>query len=153
MGNRSTEIINSSWFISIAPVLQIAPEKKSRGDKSREWGAQTNEVHGIIEPYFFEDSAGRVGTINSYRYINLALKKLWTYLGPRRHVVREDQWFQQDVATPQTSHQSLDWLRNHFGAKLISHKNPIVGAPPFPDLSPPDIFLWGHLKGRSYIDV
>ena len=67
--------------------------------------------------------------------------------------MREDQWFQQDVATPQTSHQSLDWLRNHFGAKLISHKNPIVWAPPFPDLSPPDIFLWGHLKDRSYIDV
>ena len=27
-GNRSLELINGSWFISIAPVLQMAPEKK-----------------------------------------------------------------------------------------------------------------------------
>ena len=29
------------------------------------WGTQTNEVRGIIGRYLFEDSAGRVVTINS----------------------------------------------------------------------------------------
>ena len=43
-GNRSFELINGSWFISIAPVLQMAPEKKSRGDKTGDWGAQTMGV-------------------------------------------------------------------------------------------------------------
>ena len=140
-GNRGLQIINGSWFISIASVLQIAPEKTFRGNKSGVWGTQTNEVRGIIGPYLFEDSAGRVVTINSERYINLVLKKFWTCLGARRHVVQDYQRFQLDGATPQTSHQSMEWLRYKFGAKLISHKTPIVWAPQSPVLSPLDFFL------------
>ena len=59
--------------------------------------------------------------------------------------------YQQDWAISRTSNVSLEYLRHYFlGDRLSLHHtdNPWLAHPP--DLSPPDFFLWGHLKERVY---
>ena len=53
-------------------------------------------------------------------------------------------WFQQDGATPHTAAETMAMLRAAFPGRLISC---------FGDLSRPDFFLWGHLKGKVYINI
>jgi len=56
-------------------------------------------------------------------------------------------YFQQDGATSHTSHVSMAQIQSFFGDPVISK-----GLWPLrsPDLTPPDYFLWGYLKGRVY---
>jgi len=56
-------------------------------------------------------------------------------------------YFQQDGATSHTSHASMTEIQSFFGDRLISK-----GLWPHRslDLTPPDYFLWGYLKGRVY---
>ena len=56
-------------------------------------------------------------------------------------------WFQQDGATAHTSTSSMNHVRMFFGERIISKG---LWPPRSPDLSPPDFFLWGHLKERVY---
>ena len=63
--------------------------------------------HGIIGPYWFEDDVEHAMTVNIERYLHI-LRKFWAALGQRRRVVRAEQWFQQDGATPHTSNNSLN---------------------------------------------
>jgi len=56
-------------------------------------------------------------------------------------------YFQQDGATSHTSLASMAEIQSFFGDRVISktlwpHRSP--------DLTPPDYFLWGYLKGRVY---
>ena len=53
-------------------------------------------------------------------------------------------------SNPHTSNKSLDWIKNHFGSRVISRKCDHEWAPYSPDLSPPDYYLWGFLKDRVY---
>jgi len=56
-------------------------------------------------------------------------------------------YFQQDGATSRTSHASRAQIQSSSGDRFISK-----GLCPrrSPDLTPPDNFLWGYLKGRVY---
>ena len=45
---------------------------------------------------------------------------------------------------------SAAWLRDHFKSRIISRKCEIQWPPYSPDLSHPDIFLWGYIKDRVY---
>jgi len=56
-------------------------------------------------------------------------------------------YFQQDGATSPTTHASMAEIQSFFGDRVVSK-----GLCPSrsPDLTPPDYFLWGHLKGRVY---
>ena len=78
------------------------------------------------------------------------VKKFWAALGRRRGVTRDEQWFQQDGATPYTSNDSLAYLRNRFPNRLISRRCAVEWAPHSPDLNPPDFYLWGFLKDNVY---
>ena len=55
--------------------------------------------HGIIGPYWFEDENERAQMVNKERYVAV-LRKFWASLGRHRGTDRDDQWFQQDGATP-----------------------------------------------------
>jgi len=55
--------------------------------------------------------------------------------------------FQQDGATSHTSHSSMAEIQSFFGYRIISKK---LWPPRSPDLTPPDYFLSGYLKGRVY---
>ena len=104
---------------------------------------------GIIGPYWFEDDDEHVMIVNTERYFQI-LRKFWAALGQRRRVVRAEQSFQQDSATPHSSNDSLDWLRQLFLDRLISRRCDPEWAPHSPDLNPPDFYLWGYLKDNVY---
>ena len=56
-------------------------------------------------------------------------------------------YFQQDGATCDTSNESMTEIESFFDDRIISKA---LWLPRFPDLSPPNFFLWGALKGKSY---
>jgi len=56
-------------------------------------------------------------------------------------------YFQQDGATSHTSHASVAEIQSFVGDRVISKG---LWPPRSPDLTPPDYFLWGYLKGRVY---
>ena len=64
----------------------------------------------------------------------------------------QQEWFQQDGATPHTAAASRLWLQQRFPGRVISLKEEVQWAPHSPDLSPLDFFLCGYLKNRVYKD-
>ena len=89
--------------------------------------------HHIIGPYWFEDENERAQTVNTERYVAV-LMKFWASLGRRRGIDRDEQWFQQDGATPHISNYSLAWLRERFEYRLICRECEIEWAAHSPDL-------------------
>ena len=66
------------------------------------------------------------------------------------HEKHVDTWygyFQQDGATCHTSNESMTEIESFFDDRIISKA---LWPPGSPDLSPPDFFLWGALKGKTY---
>ena len=73
---------------------------------------------GVIGPFFFMDDDEDTVTVTSEWYIKI-ISKFWRRLGmlvPNR----DNQCFQQDGAAPHVAKNSLNWLREHFGERLIS---------------------------------
>ena len=58
-------------------------------------------------------------------------------------------YFQQDGATCHTSRVSKEEIRSFFGDRVNSKD---LWPPRSPDLTPPDFFLWGHLKTKVYVN-
>jgi hypothetical protein len=74
---------------------------------------------GVIDPYFFEDEAGRAVTVNSARYTEM----LCTLLEPelqRFGVETQTLWFQQDGASAHTVRTAMQVLNEMFPACVIS---------------------------------
>ena len=105
--------------------------------------------HGVIGPYWFEED-GQTVTVNTERYLRIALKPFWNSLGRRQGIQRDLQWFQQDGAPPHTALESRMWLEDKFGDHIVSYKTPNVWSPHSPDLSPLNHFLWGYCKNNVY---
>lgn len=95
----------------------------------------------IIGPIFFEN------TINAERYADI----LYDYIAllPRDE---RDAYFQQDGARAHTAGVTHSLLGPFFGKRLISlgSVSGIIWPPRSPDLTPPDFFLWSHLKNRVF---
>jgi len=121
-------------------------EKGLHDKKVTAWAAMS--MSGIIGPYFFESDTGETVTINSDRYLAI-LSRFWRSLGQKfGQVNRQTQWFQQDGASVHVSGISLDWIRRHFGQRVISRRTVHPWSPNSPDLSPLDFHLWGFLKDQ-----
>lgn len=104
---------------------------------------------GVIGPYFFENAAGNVVTVNGVRYRNMITNFLW----PELHDMDlENMWFQQDGATCHTGNETIDLLREKFPGRVISRRGDIDWPPRSCDLTPLDYFLWGYVKGKVYAD-
>jgi len=56
-------------------------------------------------------------------------------------------YFQQDGAIRHTSNESMTEIESFFDYRIISKA---LWSPRSPDLSPPNFFLWGSLKGKAY---
>jgi len=56
-------------------------------------------------------------------------------------------YFQQDGATSHAPDTSMAEIQSFFGDRVISKG---LWPPRSPNLTPPDYFLWGYLKGRVY---
>ena len=79
------------------------------------------------------------------------LQSLWEELQTISADIQQE-WFQQDGATPHTAAASRLWLQQRFPDRVISLKEAVQWAPHSPDLSPLDFFLRGYLKDRVYKD-
>lgn len=90
----------------------------------------------IIGPIFF------TSTVNTEVY-----KDIITQFISQLEVEERRCWFQQDGAPAHTASETLEFLGEFFDERLISKG---IWPPRSPDLSPPDFFLWGHLKNRVF---
>ena len=116
-------------------------EKPLHSQKVTIWcGLSSHRVYG---PFFFEDETGNARTVNSESYIEMLNAIMADNIDP-------DIWFQQDGATAHTSIPAIDWLKNRFGDKIISHRTDFPWPARSPDLSPLDYFLWGYLKEKIF---
>jgi hypothetical protein len=59
----------------------------------------------------------------------------------------DETYLEQDAATCHTSNASMREIESYFCDRLISRN---LWPPRSADLTPPDFFLWGLLKGRVY---
>ena len=97
-------------------------------------------ANNLIGPYYFD------GPVNTDSYLNM----LQEFLLPsfrRLRVVRRTV-FQQDGAAAHTADRVLEWLHATFGDRVISRRCELVWPARSPDLTAPDFFLWGTLKGK-----
>ena len=104
--------------------------------------------HGVFGPHFFEDDDQKAETVRTANYIAMLREKVIPVL--KRKKIFDSCIFQQDGAPPHCSNDSMAWLREHFGERLISRKAEFKWPPYSPDLNPADFFLWGYLKDRVY---
>lgn len=63
---------------------------------------------------------------------------------------RSQGWFQQDGATAHTSNLALTEIRGVFGNRIISRRTEHPWPARSPDLTAPDFYLWGKIKGSVY---
>ncbi|CAH1107732.1 unnamed protein product [Psylliodes chrysocephalus] len=91
----------------------------------------------IIGPIFFYD------TINGQRYRNIFLEFV--------EQLQDDElqlgYFQQDGATAHTARATIDLIEEYFDDQIISKG---LWPPRSPDLTPPDYFLFGHIKNKVF---
>ena len=102
----------------------------------------------LLEPYFFEDESGVTVTVNSDRYCEMIDNHVVPELKTRR--AYRSIIFQQDGATPQISNKTRDFLRRHFGERVISLRFETEWPSHSPDLNGCDFWLWGYLKANVY---
>ncbi|GFY71727.1 putative DD41D transposase [Trichonephila inaurata madagascariensis] len=77
---------------------------------------------GVIEPYFFVDDSGRHATVNGDRYRVMIIDYFWPEL---EYMDLDSMWFQQDGATSNTAHVTIDLLKNKFDEGVISRNGPV----------------------------
>jgi hypothetical protein len=92
----------------------------------------------IIGPYFFNF------TINSDRYITRILNPFINELDDQE---LQHGHFQQDSATAHTAFNTMQYLRQFFGNRVISRG---IWPSRSPDLTPLDFFMFGHLKNKVF---
>ena len=105
-------------------------------------GISADKIYG---PYFFQDEDGNALTVNGERYRAM----LENFLFPELDNTQE-MWFQQDGATSHTARETMNLLRTVFGNRIVSRFGNVNWPSRSPDLTPPDLFLWGYLKDRVY---
>lgn len=124
---------------------QIIFEEPLHSPKVTVWCGICSER--VIGPYFFENETGATVTVNGERYRAMIRDFLGNELAENG---MEHYWFQQDGATCHTAGETMNLLRQMFPERLISKSGDYDWPPRSPDLSAPDFFLWGFLKGKVY---
>lgn len=122
-------------------------EKPLHDKRVTVWAGICSEC--IIGPFFFENDKGEAVTVNGARYRTM----IDTFL--REEVENhglEDHWFQQDGAPAHTARLTINLLKEMFPSRLVSKNGDFDWPPRSPDLTAPDFFLWGYLKGKVYAD-
>ena len=108
-------------------------------------GVSAKEVHG---PFFFEHHGHQV-RVTGASYLRLLRDKATPFVD-QLNLPRSQVWFQQDGAAAHTTAAVLSYLEETFPGKVISRKGSVAWPPRSPDLTLPDFFLWGYLKGKVY---
>ncbi|EZA50187.1 hypothetical protein X777_11515 [Ooceraea biroi] len=59
-------------------------------------------------------------------------------------------WIQLDGASPYYEIIVRDYLDQEYNDRWIGRRGPVAWPPRFPDMTPPDFFLWGYIKNVVY---
>jgi hypothetical protein len=87
----------------------------------------------IVGPLFFEEIADSKSYCSIFNdFIGLLMEDEITYF-----------WFQHDGATAHASNNSMNFLNEIFGERVISIN---LWNPGLSDLTPPGFYLWGEAK-------
>lgn len=116
---------------------KVFRQKSLHPEKIGVWCAISRQR--IVGPIFFES------TVNAEKYREI-ITDFIALLEPSER----DCWFQQDGAPAHTAAETMDFLSSFFHDRLISKGATLPWPPRSPDLSPPDFFLWGHLKNKVF---
>ena len=123
------------WSTENSPALF---QKPLHDQKVGVWCSLSRER--IIGSIFLEN------TITSESYIHNILESFFDQLTEQE---KQQCWFQQDDATAHTARVSMAAVGEVFRDRVISRG---LWPPRSPDLTPPDFYLWGKLKGSVYAD-
>ena len=130
--NRSTFVV---WEIWASENPNAVREEPLHSEKIGVWCGMSRQR--IIGSIFFEE------TIKTAAYMEI----FNTFVNQLDDEELSVGYFQQDGATSHTSHASMAEIQTFFGDRVISKG---LWPPRSPDLTPPDYFLWGYLRGRVY---
>lgn len=97
------------------------------------WAGVTYQ--GLIGPFFFDQN------VTGETYLDLLQNNVGPLLQARDDF--EDLWWQQDGAPPHYALIVREWLDEWFPRMWIGRRGPIEWPARSPDLTPPDVFLWG----------
>ncbi|CAH1962018.1 unnamed protein product [Acanthoscelides obtectus] len=122
-------------------------EQPMHPQKVTVWSALWSK--GIIGPYFFENAAGDAVTVNSERY-HVMIEDY--FLPQLEGMDMDDVYFQQDGPTCHTTNVNIHRLQSFFGDRVISRRGNVPWPPRSCDLTPLDLFLWGYLKSKVYVN-
>ena len=139
----------SSRIWADKPPSEAVSEHPLHSPRVTAWCALS--ASGVVGP-FFEAPNGSTTTVDQHGYVE-GLDKFWRQLQDNSgHNGRRNTrvWFQQNGAPAHTSKLALQWLNDHFGARVLSRKTPTPWPAHSPDLTPLDFFLWGYLKSEVY---
>ena len=93
----------------------------------------------IIGPYFFENEAGQVATVNGARYRDMITQ---FFLPKLDDIGVANMWFQQDNAICHTANKTIQLLHETFPGRVFSHFGDQNWLPRSCDLTSLDFFLW-----------
>jgi hypothetical protein len=96
---------------------------------------------GIFGPFFFEN------TVTGPSFLNMMREEIMPEI---REKFGDDCWFQMDGAPAHWARNVREWIEEQFPQRWIGRGGPINWPPRSPDLTPPDFFLWGHLKNKVF---
>jgi len=132
-------------FWSTEPPKEVA-ERPLHSQKCTAWCSIS--AQWICGPIWVEDGNGLTATVTAARYRG-TLGRFWNGLQtPYRDRPDQlrNQWFQQDQWYANRAVETMLWSRDRFQGHLIAKGECNEWHPHSPDLTPPDFFLWGHLK-------
>ena len=109
-----------------------------------------NYIHNVCVAHTSLKTRKALQTVNGKRYrhmLNTFLRPVATHLRNRHEL-----WFQQDGATCRTANETMNELQGMFGNNIISRRGALTWPPRLPDLNTTDLYIWGYLKERVYIN-
>ncbi len=96
---------------------------------------------GVLDPYYCDNES-----VRKEDYCEL----LDTYVRNESENFTANALFQQDYASPHTSHDARDLLRNIFGENFIGKCAQEHWTARSPDITLPDYFVWEYVKDRVF---
>lgn len=124
---------NSRYWAAVNP--HVIHETPLYDEKVGVWCAVS--ASRIVGPIFFDT------TVNTEVYTGI----FNTFVEQLDDIELTQGYFQQDGATCHTSNKSMEHVTSFFADRIITKD---LWPPRSPDLTSPDFFLWGYLKGRVY---
>lgn len=109
------------------------------------WGGIVGRY--LIGPFFFENH------LNGERFLDFLINQLPVLLQDIPIAIRQTMWLQLDGAPAHFCRRVREFLNVQFPNRWIGRNGPQNWPPRSPDLTSPDFFLWGYVKGIVYNTV